>query len=509
MQKMTDQGLAISLSDSAAVAQSDEVARRIALTRQAQKLWAAKSVRERLQVVRRFRRLLADNALTLADQANGHSRAEVLSSQVLPLADACRFLHQEGEGILAPRNPSKTSRPAWLGGVKLTIYREPLGLILVIAPANYPVFLPGVQTLQALVAGNAVILKPGRGGQPAAQTLAKLLTKAGLDPRLFSLLPEAPEAATAALKAGVDKVVFTGSAATGRAILQDMAPHLVPGILELAGCDAVFIREDADVDQAAKALAFGLRLNASATCIAPRRVFVQRSIAATLEVRLARLLADFPGVPVEPALAIRVCTLAREAIKGGARLLTGKLEPTTTLKPLILTDVPPASQLLRADLFAPVLALMPFTDDDEALRLAAVCPYALGATVFGRNTKTAYALARKVRAGLVIINDMIVPSADPRVPFGGRGESGFGVTRGAEGLLELTAVKAIANQSNRRPRHLEPPMPGDENLFRAYIAFAHGSNRRRFGTLRALIKALIIRIRNERTTLKGIQHAND
>jgi hypothetical protein len=110
---------------------------------------------------------------------------------------------------------------------------------------------------------------------------------------------------------------------------------------------------------------------------------------------------------------------------------------------------------------------------------------------------------------LVIINDMIVPSADPRVPFGGRGESGFGVTRGAEGLLELTTVKAIASQHSRRPRHLEPPVPGDEDLFQAYIGFTHGSGRRRFGALRALIKALITRIRNERTTLKGIRHAND
>ncbi len=509
MHKAADQALTIPLPDLTPFKQSDEIVREVALVRQAQRRWAAKSVRERLKVVRRFRELLADNSLALADQTNSHSRAEVLSAQVLPLADACRFLQQESEHVLAPRHPGKTSRPAWLGGVKLTIHREPLGLILVIAPSNYPIFLPGVQTLQALVAGNAVILKPGRGGQPAAQTLAKLFAGAGLDPRLLSILPEAPEAATAALTAGVDKVVFTGSAATGRALLKNMAPHLVPGILELAGCDAVFIREDADVDRAAKALAFGLRLNGSATCIAPRRVFVQRSTAAELESRLAQLMVDLPGVPVEPTLAARLCTLAQEAIKDGARLVTGKLEATAILKPLVLADVPPAAQLLREDLFAPVLALVPVADDGEALSLAAICPYALGATVFGRNTKTAYALARQVRAGLVIINDMIAPSADPRVSFGGRGESGFGVTRGVEGLLELTAVKAIASQRSRRPRHLEQPMAGDEELFRAYIAFAHGSGWRRFGAWRALIKAIATRVRNERTTLEGTQNAHD
>ena len=163
---------------------------------------------------------------------------------------------------------------------------------MILAPGNYPLFLPGVQLLQALVAGNAVLLKP-RPGAPPLATLSTLLEDAGLPSQLVQLLGE-DVAGARAIAQGVDRVVLTGSAETGRAVLADLAPQLTPATLELSGNDAVFVLPGADLDLVADALAFGLRLNGGATCIAPRRVFVPQAQAADLERRLQAHLAGLP-----------------------------------------------------------------------------------------------------------------------------------------------------------------------------------------------------------------------
>ena len=218
-------------------------------------------------------------------QCSNRSRAEVL-----PLAEACRFLEREAGKLLKPRRLGRRGLPLWLAGVCSEIQREPFGVVLIIGPGNYPLLLPGVQLIQALVAGNAVWLKPGGGGTEAARALCDLIVRAGFDPQLVALLPESAEAARAAIAARPDKVLFTGSAATGEKILAQLAPHLIPATMELSGCDAVIVRADADLDLAVKALVFGLRLNNGATCMSPQRVFVARSIATELEGRLGARL---------------------------------------------------------------------------------------------------------------------------------------------------------------------------------------------------------------------------
>ena len=147
-------------------------------------------------------------------------------------------------------------------------------MVLIIAPANYPLFLPGVQALQALAAGNAVLWKPAVGGTAPAEALRDVLVGCGLDPALLQVLGESPQAADDAIAAGVDKVFLTGSAATGTAVLTQLAAHRTPAVMELSGCDAVFVLPGAAIDRVAAAVAFGLRLNGSATCMAPRRLFL-------------------------------------------------------------------------------------------------------------------------------------------------------------------------------------------------------------------------------------------
>lgn len=366
--------------------------------------WGGLDPRARVAILGRARGILAGRLDALERALGRPDPAESLTAEILPLLDAIRFLEREAPGALAPRRLGTFGRPAWLAGVDAEIRREPLGVVLVIAPANYPLFLPGVHALQALAAGNAVLLKPAPGCGGASAPLVEALVEAGLDPRLLAVLPEDPARAHAAIEAGVDKVVLTGSSATGVSVLAALAPRAVPSVMELSGEDPVFVLDGADVELAARSIAFGVALNGGATCIAPRRIFVARRHEA----------------------ALRHLPLPR----------------------------------------------VPFDDVEAALALASGSPFALGASIFGEE-KQARALAARVRAGYVAINDVVVTSADPRLPFGGRGASGFGTTRGVEGLLEMTAVKAVT--VSRGPhRHLEPRRAGDAALFRAWIAAGHG-----------------------------------
>jgi acyl-CoA reductase-like NAD-dependent aldehyde dehydrogenase len=405
---------------------------------------------------------------------------EALTAEVVPLLEAVRFIEREAPRLLATRRLGRRGRPKWLFGVQSEIRREPLGVVLVIGPSNYPLFLPAVQALQALAAGNSVLVKPGDGGWEVMENLMGLLHHAGLDHRLAQVLPESTSAAVAAIEAGVDKAILTGSAETGRLVLQHLARHLTPAVVELSGCDAVFVRADADLDLVVRALRFGTLLNNGATCIAPRRVFVQRSVATELEGLLARAFAGRASLPPPMRLRPEWAGMIREALSGGAHLVAGVLQDNDQCwPPLILAGATPEMRLLNHDVFAPVLSLVTVADDHEALDLSRRGRYALGATIFGRNKREARLLADRVDAGVVVINDIIVPTADPRLPFGGRHCSGFGSTRGAEGLLEMTVPKAVAVRHRAWLPHLDPVQPGDANLFESYLVASHATALRR------------------------------
>ena len=500
-----DESTSIPVVNDADAEATAAVARAMTAARAAQPRWARTPLARRLDLIRELRRLIAEHAPQLADasaSARQRPALESLTAEVLPLAEACRFLEREAGKVLAVRRLGKRGRPLWLAGVRSEIHREPLGVILIIGPGNYPLLLPGVQLIQALAAGNAVLLKPGIGGTPAAQALAELVVRAGFDPKLVALLPESSEAARCAISAHPDKVLFTGSAATGEQVLGQLAPHLIPATMELSGCDAVLVRADADLDLVVRALAFGLRLNAGATCMSPKRVLVHRSIATELEGRLAQNLCRRRGSEYRPSIhspglltsaaTERLRPVLDDALARGAHLIAGEINDDGSVTiPLVLGGVSPSSRLLREDIFAPVLALVTVADDHEAVFRANDCPFALTASIFSRDESVARLLAARINAGAVTMNDLIIPTADARLPFGGRGRSGFGVTRGAEGLLELTAPKVVTvSRGTFRPA-FDSPQPGDEALFNAYFRLAHGRGlKSRWAALVSLIRSI-------------------
>ncbi len=468
--------------------------------RAAQRLWARTPLRARLRVLRCFRSELANGARELAATVGTEfpgslhrGEADTLVAEVLPLLEACRFLEREAEWILRTRREGAESRPWWLRTVDVEVERAPLGLILLIGPGNYPLFLPGAQALQALAAGNAVAWKPAPAGLACAHAMRVMLIASGMPPELLQVLDSAPAAAIEAIEAGVDKVFLTGSAATGEAVLHALAGSATPSVMELSGCDAVFVLPGADLDRVVEALAFGLRFNGSATCMAPRRVFAAQALAGELETKLGAAVSGLPPVPATQALRDHLRDLVAEAQFLGARTVVDGLDlpiESAGLGATLLAKVTPAMRVAREDVFAPVLSMMSFRSAAEAAAMHEQCPYALTAAIFGPE-KEALALASTITAGTVILNDLIVPTADPRVPFGGRKRSGFGATRGREGLLEMTAPRSLVRQRGTSRMPYQPTGAAHAGLFSGYMQLAHASGwRKRLEGLRMMGRAL-------------------
>ncbi|MBA2743379.1 MAG: aldehyde dehydrogenase family protein [Chthoniobacterales bacterium] len=400
--------------------------------RAAQLAWAKRPIRKRLRIIANVRTLLAAQTTELARAAasiTDRPLSEKMVSEVLPLLDACRFLEKNAARILRSRRYGAAGRPLWLHGSSFRLHRKPMGVILIVSPGNYPLFLPAVQMLQAITAGNAVVIKPAEGASgPICAFVEHVLKPAGIPNDIVQILAEAPEAARAAVRCGVDKVIFTGSSQNGRDFLAQLAKANTPSVMELSGADTIYVRADANVQLAARAIAFGLQLNDGNTCMAPHAIVVHVDASAALTSALRQ-----HGIGAEELFVVR--------------------------------------------------------DDAEALYVAESNEHGLGAAIFSRDENAAHAFADQLATGFVTINDIIVPTADPRMPFGGVRGSGFGMTRGAEGLLEMTHPQAVAVRRARFLPHLDAPHPEDAQLFAAFAMMLHGRGfRERWNALVQLVQ---------------------
>jgi acyl-CoA reductase-like NAD-dependent aldehyde dehydrogenase len=435
--------------------------------------WRVTPLSVRLRIIRQARRLLAQRAAAIASTMDQwRPAADTLTAEVLPLLAGMRFLERRAPALLATRR-LWTGRPLWLFGVAAQVRREPCGVVLILAPSNYPLFLPGSQILQALVAGNTICAKPAPGCAAPLHALSAILTEAGLPEGVLQLLDDSVAVGIAAAGAGFDHIVLTGSARTGREVMTAAAQTLTPSTMELSGNDPLLVLPGADLDVVADALAYGLRLNGGATCIAPRRVFLSPIQAARIEQALKDRVSLIAPVPLPHLVVERLAELVAEAVAQGARLLSAAPDGAQRISPIILTDARASMRLLQEDVFAPWLALVPVADVEQALAALSPCPYALGATVFGPE-RQAHEIAARLPAGSVCINDLIVPTADPRLPFGGRGQSGFGATRGAEGLLAMTVIKTVSSRRGKFRPHFAMPRSGDAVRHAGLISVLYG-----------------------------------
>lgn len=435
-----------------------EIQARIDRARAAQRDWSKLPTRQRLGPVRAFRRLLVREADSLANviaHEVGKTPIEALGGEALPTADACRFLERSAESLLAPRRVSGRLRPIWLLGQSDVVHRRPRGVVGIIGTWNYPLFLNGVQILQALVAGNAVVWKPSEVTPQFAAALHALLLEAGFLADLIVRLPATREMGPLLVESSIDHVVFTGSAAVGRKLAARLGERLISSTLELSGCDLQLVLPDADPKFAARAAWFGMTLNRGQTCIAVRRAVVHRSLLDTFCESLRSLTAQAEPVSLTlDSQQEQARRLISEALASGAKLLAQSPQ-SGDCRPVVLLNVRPEMAICQQALFAPVMAVLPFDTLEEALAIESQCPYALGASIFTQDLEQGRKLAAELRAGTIVINDVIVPTSHPATPFGGRAESGWGVTQGAEGLLEMTVPQVVSIRRGTFRPHYE------------------------------------------------------
>jgi acyl-CoA reductase-like NAD-dependent aldehyde dehydrogenase len=477
---------------------ADRISDQIGSLRDAQRAWEAVPVRERLRPVRALRHLLATECASLCDTTAhdlGKSTEETIGGDLLPLAAACQFLEREAVRLLRPRRISSRLRPLWLTRLSDVVHRRPRGIVRIIGTWNYPIYLNGTQIVQALAAGNAVLWKPSEVAPRCATTLLSLFRRAGFPANLVQMIEPTREAGPALTEAAVDFVVFTGSAPVGRRVAAQLADRLIPSTMELSGCDALFVLDDADLNLAAKAAWFGATMNRGQTCLAVRRVFVERSLYLAFCDVLQVLLLD--AGPMRLALAGQVeqaKRLVRRAVAAGGRALTAgdtDSDEPLVFAPTVVMDATPEMDLCREASFAPLLAVMPFDHLDDALRMNEQCSYGLGASIFTRSPERATALAPRLKTGSVSINDVIVPTAHPATPFGGRGDAGFGVTQGAEGLLDMTVPQVVSVRGGTYRPHYDMASGTQGDLLRGLLDASHAPTLgRRLGGWRRLLVAL-------------------
>ncbi|MDL2269487.1 aldehyde dehydrogenase family protein [Desulfosarcina sp. OttesenSCG-928-A07] len=428
----------------------------------AQKVWADASYKDRSACLARAEAYLANNGEKISEiihQDTGKLKLDAMATEVLPAAMAIRYYRKQGKRFLSPR-PIRCGN-LLLFNKKSRIVYAPFGVIGIISPWNYPFSIPFSEIVMALLAGNAVVLKVASSTPTVGRVLEQIFAAADLPEGLFTHVTLAgKDAGPAFIASGVDKLFFTGSTEVGRQLMALAAPRLLPLVLELGGADAAIIRQDADMDRAVWGMIWAGFSNAGQSCGGIQRVLVHhtvydeflRKLCAAVESlkTAAQMDCDLgPMISLRQKAAVRDQVAA--SVAAGAVIAAKSpgvdLEDDSLFAPaMVLTEVTETMPVMAEEVFGPVVALMKVENDEEALRIANACPYALTGSVWSKDRRQARKLAARINAGAVMINDHLMSHGLAETPWGGFGDSGFGRTHGKDGFREMLKTKVVVDE---------------------------------------------------------------
>ena len=351
--------------------------------------------------------------------------------------------------------PERVATPASQQPGRARVHREPLGVVLIIAPWNYPVQLLLSPLVGALAAGNCAVLKPSELTPHTSAALADLVPRY-LDPEAVALVEGAVPETEALLAERFDHVFYTGGGRVGRVVLEAAARHLTPVTLELGGKSPCIVDESANVEVAARRIAWGKFLNAGQTCVAPDYVLVHESREDDLVEALGAAIREFYGEqPKESPDFARIVNTAHherlaQLLKSGDAAVGGDSDAEQRyIAPTVLRNVALDSDVMRDEIFGPILPVLPVGDLDEAIRFAATREKPLALYLFSENPEAAERVTRETSAGSVCINHVIWQIANPNLPFGGVGPSGMGAYHGRHSFETFSHRKPVVSKPTR------------------------------------------------------------
>ena len=423
----------------------------VARARQAAKWWRGLGFDGRKRRLQAFKAVLANRQDELCEVIHAESGKPIDDARLeLILAiDHMDWAARNAEKVLGRQKRSTTLN---LVNHRAFVEYLPVGVVGVIGPWNYPVHTPMGSVTYALAAGNAVVFKPSEYTPGVGEWLVNAFAEIVGEYPVLQLLTGDGSTGNALCLSDIDVLAFTGSAATGRKVMKACAENLTKVVMECGGNDAMIVTADADLDAAADAAVWGSCSNAGQTCAGVERVYVDarvyddflaKTVAAAKDLRAGSEATDQFGPITMPSQIGVISEHLADALDRGAKAVVGGLESVRPpyVDPVVLVDVPDDARIMREETFGPILPIMKVNDIGEAIRRTNDSVYGLGASVFAGTSGVA--IARQLEVGMVSVNSVVTYAGLPSVPFGGRGESGFGRIHGDDGLKEFAQPRAI------------------------------------------------------------------
>jgi aldehyde dehydrogenase (NAD+) len=432
----------------ALAAASDDIERIYAKQRANRDRVAATSASERIETLRRFHAAMFANRAEFygALWADYQKPApEVDMSEIYPVVSEARHAIRHLRRWMRPR---RVATPLALLGSRSRIMYEAKGVVLILSPWNFPVNLTLGPFVSAIAAGNCVTIKPSEM-TPHTSALMKRIIGELFDESEAAVVEGDAGVAEALLRKKWDHIFFTGSPGVGRIVMKAAAEHLTPVTLELGGKSPVIVDRTANLDEAAKKIAWGKFLNSGQVCIAPDYLLVDEAIQAPFVEKLRAAIAPDTGLIVNDRHAARVKHLFDDAVSGGAEVVAGGRFEQRAIAPALLANVDPESPLMQQEIFGPLLPMMTYRTLDDALRIIAAREKPLVLYLFSRSRKVIEDVLRRTTAGGTAINDTLVQFYQLNLPFGGVGESGIGKAHGQFGFEAFSNARAVFEQPTR------------------------------------------------------------